>query len=401
MTDDSQARAPDPPGLLWGALACVGVGFLGLNALPLIVGAMIDGLGVDASRAGVLASVEIAAMAVISLVLAPRIGALSRRAIAVPAILLVAVAHGSSALATDLFWLACVRFVAGIGEGAALAAANAAIAGSSDPERLYARVSVVGGIAAAVFLGTLPLAITAYAHEGAFLAMALVATLSLPLAAWVPAHPDRPVREVQSNRRILTAPHALAVLAGASILAVGEGAIWTFAERIGVGVGLSTGRIGLILGGATLAGISGAAAAAVLGTRFGRALPLALGLAAVAVSSLLLAHATSPAVYTGMQLGYAVGYFFVTPYVMGIAAALDAEGRVAAALGGLMLVGAGIGPAAAGVFVESSGIGAVGWLVVAAVAVTLALVIPVALALGRGPAPQPEPVGVPETADGS
>ncbi len=125
----------DPRTLLWAAAGAVVVGLLGFNTLPLLVGAVMDGLGFDERQAGLLGSMEIGAMAAASLLLAPRVDVLSQRRVALVSVAVVAGAHLLSAFADGFALLMGVRLVAGIGEGCIYATANAVIAGSRDPAR--------------------------------------------------------------------------------------------------------------------------------------------------------------------------------------------------------------------------------------------------------------------------
>jgi hypothetical protein len=55
-------------------------------------------------------------------------------------------------------------------------------------------------------------------------------------------------------------------------------------------------------------------------------------------------------------------FFFLVPYLLGTAAALDPAGRLAAASAGPFLLGVGLGPVAAGGLVGAWGYPALGWV---------------------------------------
>ena len=355
---------------------------LGSNALPLLVGAVIDGIGFDVRQAGLLGSVEIGAMALASLLLAPRVGSISRRGVALVSAASVAGAHLLSAFPEDFGSLVALRLVAGLGEGCIFATANAVIASSVDPDRLYARVTVVGALAAAGLFVALPHAIELWSQRGAFAALAGVALLCIPLLLLLPASPPAGTRSEILGGGILRGP-ALALLTATFVLSVGEGAIWTFVERIGVRVGLGIDAIGLVLAATTVAGVSGAALAAWLGTRFGRTLPLLLGMSAVGVASVVLGYASVPAAYVAAELLYNTAYLFVAPFLLGTAAAIDTQGRVAATTGGIVLLGAGLGPGIGGVLVAWGSFPPLAWFVVACCATAILVILPLTLALDR------------------
>ena len=256
------------------------------------------------------------------------------------------------------------------------------IASSTDPDRLYARVMVGGALAAAALFVGLPHAMEIWAHRGAFALLAAVALLCFPLLVLLPrSAPPGTTSEILGGG-LLRGP-ALAVLISAFVLSVGEGAIWAFVERIGGHVGLGIDAIGLVLGATTLVGISGAVLAAWLGTRFGRTLPLSLGIAAIGLASVVLGHATGPVAYVAGELVYNTAYLFVAPFLLGTAAAIDTQGRVAAATGGVVLLGAGVGPGIGGVLVAWGSFPPVAWFVVACCGAAILLILPLTLVLDR------------------
>ena len=125
-----------------------------------------------------------------------------------------------------------------------------------------------------------------------------------------------------------------------------DGALWGFAQEIGKRTGMGDEQIGAVLGMAGVLGLSGAFLVAFVNVRFGRALPMSLGLVAVTVLSLLLCFTDNPTVYSVGVSVWQAATFFVVPYIFGIAAALDPKGRVIAACGGCLLLGGAIGPGA-------------------------------------------------------
>jgi predicted MFS family arabinose efflux permease len=361
-------------------VAALGAGFVGFNALPFVVGALVDGVGLDAARAGLIASLEIGGMAASALLLAPRVSQWSLRSLALLGACGAAAAHGASALVGDFAGLAALRLVAGGFEGAVVAAGNALIAGSVDPDRLAARVEVLAGLAAAALLLILPWVVRLGAQRGAFGCMALVALVCLPLIARIP---HAPASAAPGEARALRSRGALAILGCGFLLAAGEGAIWAFVERIGVRAGVAQASIGLLLGSSTLVGLLGAGLAAALGTRWGRRAPLLAGIGVQALACWGVAHAARPETYVASVLGYALSFFFVQPYLVGTAAVFDPHGRVAAAYAGAALLGGGAGPALGGLWVGWASYPALGWQLAAASLAAIGLIHPVAASLDR------------------
>jgi predicted MFS family arabinose efflux permease len=381
MRAEAEARTVVGVRLVAAVVVATSVGLVGANLQPMLLGAIIDGLGLSPGEAGFAGSVELGAMAVVTLLLAPRVASLSRSRLALMGAVVTVLGYAFSAAATSFEALLVARLFTGLGEGAVLAAGNAAAASSSDPDRLWAFVVVFGGLVAALIMGTIPLAIGPWKQVGGFVVVAVFCLLCLPGMRLLPPAPAATVAAASS-----ALPHpGLGVLTLLAILLaqIGESGLWAFSERLGLQVELSAEAIGLVLGGATLAGVGGAAAAAVLSTRSGRVGPLAVGILVTTVARCAVVYATTPAVYVASQLVWGISYLFVLPYFLGTVAALDRFGRWSAAAGGAMSIGVAIGPGVAGWLASDAGYGALGVLMAATGLASLLLVVPVALVMDR------------------
>jgi predicted MFS family arabinose efflux permease len=319
-------------------------------------------------------------LALASLLLAPRVDRMSRRRLAIRCVIAACAGHALSALADSFQALALARIVAGLGEGAAIAAANSAASSARFPDRLFAQASVVSGLVFAGALVALPWAIQPWGHSGGFGAIVGISILCIPLLFCLPKVPDAAAASHgQAGRRLL----GIATLSSLLLFAVGQGAIWAFSERIGISIGFSPEEVGLALGVTTLAGLVGGVIAAVVGTRGGRPLLLTLGLVANVVATWMVVIAGSSELYLAGLLAWGIAFFFALPYLLGTAAALDPLGRWAAAAAGIAAVGVALGPGAAGLMVGGSGYPALGGFVIACGLGAAALIVPVARAVDR------------------
>lgn len=364
------------------------VGMLPINLLPMLVESWIGSLGLSPSEAGRIAGTELAAMALASILLSFRVHRLRRRPLTLFAGLLAAGLSAASAGLPDPEGLLFLRAAAGACEGILLGAVAALISAHAEPERLYAWVAIAGSFVAIAMWAAVPPLVERFGAAGAFGTMSLIAGFALPLFLWIPRAPKQPkplASETEATRGALkTGPPGLGasgvilVVAGVCV-AAGQGAVWSFSGRIAEDLGLSSALIGLTFGSATLAGTLGAGLAAWVGLERGRLGPLGAGFFGILLAiGLITARPLAPLFVAGQVL-FALFYFFVSPYVMGLAAEIDRTGRVASALSGALLVGAGLGPALGGLIVEHGSIPALG-----AVGALLTLIPGVLLMLDRG-----------------
>ena len=141
-------------------------------------------------------------------------------------------------------------------------------------------------------------------------------------------------------------------------------AYFPFIERLGVRLDLSLERIGEIFTIVVVAGGVGAGFAAVLETRIGVVAPLVSSLLLHSAAMILAIEvATLPAYVVGAVLE-AVSFSFCVTFQFSLAAMLDRHGRRAAAAGGSLALGLGVGPYLGGALIESAGYSALSVLIV-------------------------------------
>lgn len=351
--------------------------------LPIWLGAAVEHLGARERDVALIASAELACLGLTSLALAPRLARASRRALVLAGALLLVIGNAMAASAGALPLLLAGRMLAGAGAGAAVAAMNATAAATSVPERTYALVFVLGGAGCALLMLAMPRACDIWGTAGAFGSLAATTLLASPLLSWMPAHPPL-APAARAPGRLPRGRAVAAALAASLLVTVGVDAIWPFAERIGRRAGLEATALGVVLAATSLAVLAAAGLASWLGLLWGRVFPLALGFGSFAAAAVALGHAGSPAVYAPAMILLGTGFFFAQPFLMGALAALDPYGRVTAAGGATMTVGASVGPAVGGLFVTDGSYAAAGWFAAACGLASLALIGAVARHVDRG-----------------
>ena len=156
----------------------------------------------------------------------------------------------------------------------------------------------------------------------------------------------------RSEIRVLRSAATLCAVIGFGVFEAANTAQFTYIERLGVALGFPDRQIGTMLLIASLIGIPGAFVIVVVGDRFGRIGPLALGIG-IAIGGLLLLAFFSDifALYLvgGLMLGFSWAYCL--PYTQGLTAALDPHGSAIAAAASASTVGGAAGPALAALVV--------------------------------------------------
>jgi predicted MFS family arabinose efflux permease len=368
--------------------AASGVGYLGSSAAPVTVQALLDGTSFNEQDVGILGTVELLTLALTSFAMIPVVPRVSHRLLAIAGAIVTAVGFGLTAASAGFLAFTIGRIVIGIGSGAAMAGANAAIAARADAERIYAIIWTGGGGVTAMLSGLLPLAVRGGRYDVGFGVLAGLSLLALLVLRWIPPRPSQPAPAEPVGRGGALGAAALLVLAAVLVYSIAEQGLWQFSYSIPEKAGIDYDAIRIALMVSTLAGLVGGLIAAVLGTRLGRMLPIVAGSLLSLFGRWGYINATGAYELGAMSLVWGLGFYFVSPYQMGLAAALDRSGRVAVATGGITNVGYGLGPVIAGSMIHQLGNAALVAVVVGATLLSLLLLLPVALRQDRAaPAP--------------
>jgi predicted MFS family arabinose efflux permease len=371
-------------------IAAFGVGYLGSYSATVINPSLLAETSLDEPAVGALGSIELLFLAFFSLVLAPFAARVSYRALAVAGCAAAAFGYAWSAQVAAFGPMAAARVIMGIGAGIAIVAVNAAVASSDDPDRRFAMIYTLGGLLAAIYVAGLPLALARWGYPGGFSICVFMCMLALPFCLLLPRHAHELPRSTKAQPQLPAAdapPSALAVLlvvGSIGIYSIGEQALWAFAGEIGIrNVGIPMESIGNMLAGMTIAGSLGGFLAWKIGARFGRTVPVLLGCLGSAISRFGFMVADDYATMMASAVLWAFSFYYVSPYQMGVAAAMDRTGRIAVAAGALMNFGYAFGPGIGGAVIGYLGQQALMLVVVGCALLSLAMMLPVALAQDR------------------
>jgi len=350
--DPKPLRASLP--LIVAASVTWAISLMGYYAQTQILESLMTEHGIGEAAAGRLFSAENTAFFVTLIAIAGPLARLSRSRVAFVGAGFVVAGNLACVWLGNVETLMLARIVTGMGAGLISAAGTASVASSREPDRIFAAVTVGSGLLLALEPIALPHATVPFGSHGAYLLMAVSALVLMPTLRWL--LPPRAVAGTKGS--LLDAPNrrfALFAMAALVIFEVGQTGVYTFVASIGERSGLDTFEVGTTLGVTSFTGFIGGLVAAYLGTRWGRRLPIIIGLSLNAVSAAGLALCGDATLFIVLNTTWNLAYYFVVPYMMGAMASLDDLGRWAVASDGAWNGGTALAPAIAGALVESSG----------------------------------------------
>lgn len=350
------------------------VAHLCTSAMPLQVGALIDGYGLSATGAGLVGFFQVGALALGMIFFAPVSHRYRPFTVCLTGLLLAAVTNAALYFAAPSLPLLCLLGLAsGFGYCLMLAATVGAPAASAQPDKVYAFSSSVGLLLLVALLSLLPLANGYFGVRGIFNGIAILLIASIPLL-WG-------FRYIAAAAKV-EAPKGGKLTSGVSLLIIwvlfslGGGAMWSFAERIGHALDLSGPTIGLVLSTAVFMSLLGGLLAAFASDRIGRATAIGVGLIGGGASCLMLALADGLWMYAIAASLYWIFSIFFYVLMLGTAAAVDPTGRLATLGTGFERLAFAFGAPIGGMFVDLGSFLWIGLLAVVTCAVLAPMFLP-------------------------
>jgi len=343
--------------------------------LPALIGSFAHLAQLTGAQAAIVASIEMAAMTVSAAIVALSLRWIGVRRFAVGALIGFAVANLVSGLATTMPSLALVRATSGLSEGTLMATMSAALAGGRSPARAFALSMALNLSVSALGFDLLPKLVESCGPAALYYGLAVLAVPGLLLSPWLcAARADRAGEEAGATSGPDNLAPIVVALFAALALFTAAGAVWAVVGRVGLELGLTEGRVGAVLGGATLAGIVAGLGASWIGGRLSRPTILALStllLAAAMIGFPLLRTSGAFPFLTDAMMGC---YVLAAPFYLGVVARLDPTGKLAAAFIAVQYAGFAIGPALAAPFLNS-GVYGVFWVGTGLCGIALPLIL--------------------------
>ena len=341
--------------------AIYGVGFAPLLILPFLFTALINHFAISEAQAGVLVSIELGAMCIGSLLVAPIIDRIAKKYLALFGAAL-AILGNLLLISTESIITSYSYFViAGLGYGFTLAAGNASVAALGERSaEVFNRVILLGTIMMIVLLNVFPRIILHWSLPGALIGLAVLHCLLLPALFSIPAsaQPSKKSSPVEHSAqyKVLFKPLSLVIVLMMFCYFTRDTMVWVFAESIANHrVGIKPENIGLLFSIHGATSLLGPLLLIWFMRRYGKDKLLLLGILISGAISIVVSQTHSMLLFSLMVIMWSTAHFFTYSCIMGFAAAADSKGTVAAVAGAAVMGGTAVAPAIAGYVMDSGG----------------------------------------------
>lgn len=325
--------------------------------LPVMLGIVARGWGLTDEMLGILASIELAGLALGTLAAVMLMRQWGIRRTAFRAMLMLMLANTAALMAPNLAWLMALRALAGLAAGAGLAICYVNLAHTSHPERNFAIFTLIQLLLGAIGLFTLPFLADLIGWGAPYGLLGVSALLGM-LATLLPLTPDDPDKDNQAapdnpDNMAAPAPSAsfrqnrpgLLALIGVGCYFIGITAVWAYMDRIGSELPLTPARIATIVAASQIVAMAGAASASLLAGRLSLTTSLAAGslMTITGIITLVFAHEMVAFALAVAMISFAWNY--VTAPQFAAVALVDTDGALAGLMSTVTGVGAAAGPA--------------------------------------------------------
>ncbi len=358
-------------GLLWLSMVAALVG----NIQPIFLGVMAETYSLDGRQLGFLGSAELGGSFLASLSATYWFSRVHLRRLAFFAVIVGLTGNLLTTWVTDYSTLLIIRFTVGLLASGVLYTLTLGLIGDLDkPDRIIALAIVFQVVSLAVGMAGVPLLMDRWQFPGVTIALALLFCTGFLLLRLLPERRSVCATPRLAGRESRYLPVSL--LACLIMFSIGLGSVWPFMERIGSSAGFTMHDIGNALAISGLIGGLGALVAAIIGTRFGRLLPVVLAILLEITSCILLATRSD---WQSFVLAIALFNFcwnLTLPYLMGAIATADLSGRYMVLIPAAQTGGYAAGPMLGGLLIVGEGYHMAAWVSLVMFALCLLLVVP-------------------------
>jgi predicted MFS family arabinose efflux permease len=349
---------------------------------PGFVQGMVQYLGFDDRAAGYVASAEMWGIELTTVALTFAAQRLNWRRTVLWSLSVMVVANAASTLVTDVVGFAALRLLAGIGAGGLISLSFGAIGLTSHPDRNFGYLIMWVLTYGALALWAMP---TIYEWGGLDGLLWFFAAFPLVTLPWLRDFPENGENVVQVEKDAVDLPGSSKTLALAAMFTyfLAQGVVWAYLFLIGIAGGLTEQQVANGLTISQFAGIAGALGAAVTAGRYGRPVPLAVGILLGAAMLYFLVGEFSATAYLVAVSVYNLAWNFTHPYLLGAMASFDRHGRVVVYAVAMQMLGLAIGPGLAASVIEEGVYVNVNWLGGLLFVTAAALILPPVLTQAR------------------
>ena len=341
--------------ILYSIVATAGLFYVNLGGA--FLSAFVDGLGVERDVAGYIVSANkygAAFGALIATFIVKRVE--WRKVIRLLFMALIAFDLISTQFSNPQT-LIILRFIHGTIGGLSVGIGLSIIARTYNPDKIFGMLLVVQYSFGSLGIWLVPRLVDSFGYSAAFGTLISFTLMTLLILPFVP-NVESPSKSDNTTSGLFQIPMTMMlffVLCALFLFQAANMGVADYAFELGKDIGLSNIEISNILTLANIISISGGLLVYIIGTRFGRTIPLIIGISVASIFTYLLHYSDNTNIYFIANTFTGIAWGFTIPYLLGLCATFDFHGQMAALAGFVSKMGLASGPLVGSLFIISNG----------------------------------------------
>jgi predicted MFS family arabinose efflux permease len=338
------------------------LGFLSSTIMPVWVSSMAQRHSLSLATVGFIASLELACVALASILSASLLDTRATRRPIATAIIISILANVAAAGAPTVVLFTLARGVAGLTHGFILSDITRRAAQVGNPQRIFAAQLFAIVVCSIVFFVNAPFLLSQLGAGAPFLFCAALGVLALAsLTLLEPPQTDQQSRRKRQTDSSVPRSSIILSLAGVSLPFCVQASLWAYLTSAADHAGLPLARLATVLAIGAGANLLAPIAADRLSERAAGGTPLVIGFSGLALSAFLIGGQSSPLWFAAGVIGLPFFNILLGPLLMGALVKLDGSGKIAAAGQAFFMGGLALGPTLGGLVWSQGGVTALAW----------------------------------------
>tara|TARA_Y100000385_G_scaffold69332_1_gene69460 strand:+ start:874 stop:2037 length:1164 start_codon:yes stop_codon:yes gene_type:complete len=341
--------------ILYSIIATAGLFYVNLGGA--FLSAFVDGLGVQRDVAGYIVSANKYGAAFGALLATFVVKKLEWRYVLRRLFLCLIVVDLISTQIQNPQTLILLRFLHGTIGGLSVGFGLSIIARTYNPDKIFGMLLVVQYSFGSIGIWAVPRMVESFGYSAVFAALIIFTIMAILILPLVPNVKKVSVETDSSNIfNIPIGKFLFLALVGLFLFQASNMGVADYAFELGKDIGLENTEISNILTIANVISISGGALVYLIGTKFGRTLPLIIGISVSAIFTFLLHYSDNISIYFIANTVTGIAWGFSIPYILGLCSTFDSHGQMAALAGFVSKMGLATGPLIGSLFIIDYGI---------------------------------------------
>ena len=341
--------------IFYSILATAGLFYVNLGGA--FLSAFVDGLGVEQDIAGFIVSANKYGAAFGALIATFLVKRLDWRKTVRLLFLCLIVFDLISTQISNPQTLILLRFIHGSIGGLSVGFGLSIIARTYNPDKIFGMLLVVQYSFGSIGIFAVPRLVDAYGYGAVFGTLISFTLMTLIILPYIP-NVKSPLDKNSTNNNLFKIPlNSMLILALCALFLfqASNMGVADYAFELGKDIGLENSNISNILTIANLISISGGLLVYVIGTKYGRTIPLIIGISTASIFTFLLHYSENVSIYFLANTITGIAWGFTIPYLLGLCATFDLHGQMAALAGFISKMGLASGPLVGSLFIMTKG----------------------------------------------